>query len=327
MDELKIFASRISNMIVKKENETNITIDWESLLESYGFKEIYENYPKLNDHQSFQNPEYEGIINNIFLDCIKENEKASELMLNDLLVKFDITKNQMKELFKLKFKFIETHPIDEINPCVFVSYSSKDDGKIDFDKITNTLDEIGFRCFIAKEDIKLSEFWENKILKQLDESHIIVAILSKNFKSSNYCNHELGIAIHRDMLVIPLHIEPIESYGFFKKYQSRPFEKYREIQEAIIAHYPHQTINHFLNNLTNDLRKYGNYDSCNRLLKLMDPYFKDFSQRQVEKLVNAVLINTQLHGDYGKPYLRNFYEIHENKIPKDMKDEFEMIIG
>jgi hypothetical protein len=326
MDELMIFASRISNLIVKKENETNTTIEWESLLESYGFKEIYENYPKLNDHQSFKNPEYEGIINKIFLDCIKENKKASELMLNDLLAKFDITKNQMKELFKLKFKFIETNPIDEINPTVFVSYSSKDCDRIDFDKITNTLDEIGFRSFIAKEDIKLSQLWENKILKQLDESHIIVAILSKNFKSSNYCDLELGIATHRDILVIPLYLEPTESYGFFKKYQSRPFEKYREMQEAIIEHYTHQTINHFLNNLTNDLKKYEDYNSCNRLLELMEPYFKDFSDRQVEKLVDAVLINTQLHGDYGKHYLRNFYEMHENKIPEDMKDEFGMII-
>ena len=43
MDELMIFASRISNIIIKNEDKLNTIINWSSLLESYGFKTIYEN--------------------------------------------------------------------------------------------------------------------------------------------------------------------------------------------------------------------------------------------------------------------------------------------
>ena len=239
-----IFASRISNIIIKNEDKLNTIINWSSLLESYGFKTIYEKYSIIDDHQSWNNPEYEGTINKIFLECIKENKKSSEIMLNDILTKLDITKNQMSEIFNIKFKFIDTEPQNEINPVVFISYSSKD--KVDFDKLTRALNEIGFESFIAKEDIKLSELWKNKIIKQLNESDIIIAILSDNFMKSNYCNHELGIAIHRNMLIIPLSIDNKESYGLFEKFQSRPFEKYLELQEAIIEYYTPQTINYFL---------------------------------------------------------------------------------
>lgn len=319
MDEIKIFASRISNLVVR--NET--VLNWSSLLESYGFKEVYDNNPKIDAHQSNNNPEYEGEINKIFLECIKRNKLDAELMLNDLLNKFGITENQMEELFRPKFKFIENDNITDISKTAFISYSSKDD--VDFDKITKALNEIGFDSFIAKEDIKLSEFWEKRILRQLDESNIFIAILSDNFKDSNYCNHELGIAIHRKMLIIPLSLDDNPSYGLFEKFESKPIEKYRELQQTIVDYYSKQTIDYFLINL-NNVQGNWNYDSCNLHLKLMEPYFKEFSNIQVEKLVNAVLTNNQLHGRYGKPYLNSFYEMHKDKIPKNNLKEFERII-
>ena len=58
----------------------------------------------------------------------------------------------------------------------------------------------------------------------------------------------------------------------------------------------------------------------------MNPYFKEFSDNQIDKLVNAVLINNQMHGRYGKPYLKNFYDMYENKIPLEKRKEFKKYI-
>lgn len=320
VDNLKIFAIQISELIVKKENEMAMTINWKNRLESYGFLDIYEEYSEIDNHQSFNNPEYVSCVQEIFFECIDKDLESSEGLLNSFLNTYDISEFEFNESFTNKFSFINENMSDKLNNCVFISHASKDD--VDFKIIEESLKNIRFAWFIAEEDIELSEEWEYKILNQLNESSIIIPILSENFKKSNYCNLEVGIALQRNMLIIPLSIGDVDSYGFFKRFQSKNINDFSqiEIQKAIIRRFPMQTIDYFLENL-NDLSDWS-YDLCNLHLKLMEPYFSKFTQKQINQFVSAVIHNNQLWGFHGKSFLKNFYRLNKNKIPVEDLNEF-----
>lgn len=323
MDELKIFALKVSDLIYRKEKETNISINWELTLESYGFIEIFNKYSEINRHQSFDNSEYVSCINNILIETIKKDRNNSQAMLNYFLNKFNVSKSQFNNLFPDNFRFIEENN-DELNKTVFISHASKDN--VNFDNIKKSLDNIGFDYFIAEEDIELSEEWEIEILNQLNESNIIIPILSKNFKESNYCDLELGIALQKNSLVIPLTVDTTHSYGFVKNESKDINDSINvRIPKAILKKHTSQMISHLISRL-NDLNIPWDYDLCNLYLKIMESYFDKFDDTQVFQFVNAVISNNQLHGDLGKSYLKKFYEINSEIIPKNLIKDFKRVL-
>ena len=90
-------------------------------------------------------------------------------------------------------------------PKVFISYSMND--KEIAARIKKILTSFGIDCFMAHDDIEVSEEWRQRILKELDEANIFIPILSDNFKDSDWCSQEAGIACFRSILFIPLSIE------------------------------------------------------------------------------------------------------------------------
>ena len=88
---------------------------------------------------------------------------------------------------------------------VFISYSMKD--KEIASKIKKILTRFRIVCFIAHDDIEVSEEWRRRILKELNDADIFIPILSDNFKNSDWCSQEAGIACFRNILFIPLSIK------------------------------------------------------------------------------------------------------------------------
>lgn len=326
MDKLKVFALKVSNLIIANEQTTGIPIDWESILNSFGFEDIFEKNIEIKRHQSYGNNEYSKVANKILLESIEKNRKTSEEMLNYLLNTSKISNAQYDFLFEDKFNFIKDNRLKEINNTVFISYSSKD--KIDFDIINNALENIGFKSYIAEKNIDLIDEWKQDIIRQLNESDIVIAILSKNFKKSDYCSQEIGIAIQRESIIIPLTLDETDSYGFFTETHAKNINDEAEIRipKAIVKkYYTQQMINYLIDRLM-DLELCNNYDICNLYLEIMKPVFKKFNDHQVNNLVKAVQYNNQLHGKYGTQYLQEFYELHNSKISQDLINEFEKII-
>jgi len=325
LSEIEIFALKVSDLIIENEKENMSIIDWKSILISYGFKEIFEKYSIINKHQSYNNPEYNTILNKIFLEAIQKDEKNCEEMLNYLLNKIHISEAQFDYLFENKFKFIQDRRLKTINKTVFISYSSKD--SIDFNIINQSLETIGFKTYVAEKDIDLTEKSMTDILRQLNESDIFIALISKNFKQSDYCSQELGIAIQRNMLIIPLTIDGKDSYGFIHENHAKNImdDPTMRIPKAIVKRYLPQMIDDLINRLM-DLKICNNYDLCNVHLKIMEPFFGKFNNPQINNLVTAVLTNDQLHGKMSKQCLKKFYEKNKSKINNDIIINFENII-
>ena len=76
----------------------------------------------------------------------------------------------------------------------------------------------GISAFVAHEDIEPTDEWEEEILKALFSMDALVAIITPDFKASLWTDQEVGVALGRDVLVIPIRRED-DPHGFMAKYQ------------------------------------------------------------------------------------------------------------
>ena len=115
---------------------------------------------------------------------------------------------------------------------LFFSHSHKDLDLIR--SIKQILEKTNWiECFVAHKDIKLSKEWEQEIQKHLNCCDCLIAFLSKNFKSSDYCDQEVGVAINRQIPICQFTLDDTKSYGFIKYLQAKPFKKPEKLANLI----------------------------------------------------------------------------------------------
>jgi len=85
---------------------------------------------------------------------------------------------------------------------LFVSHRSSD--KVRLAKLKAKLREYGIDCFLAHEDIQETKAWRDMIKQGLQSCHGMVTVGSPGFKESIWCNQEIGWAMCRGLLVLPL---------------------------------------------------------------------------------------------------------------------------
>lgn len=85
---------------------------------------------------------------------------------------------------------------------MFISHLT-DDKSIagDLKRILGTL---GISCFVAHEDIKPTKVWQDEIVKALVTADALCVIVSPGLVNSEWCDQEVGFAMGRDILCIPL---------------------------------------------------------------------------------------------------------------------------
>jgi hypothetical protein len=76
----------------------------------------------------------------------------------------------------------------------------------------------GVTSFVAHEDIQPAEEWLQEIEKGLASMDALAAVLTPEFSGSSWTDHEVGIAVGRGVLVIPIR-KGQDPYGFIGKYQ------------------------------------------------------------------------------------------------------------
>jgi hypothetical protein len=101
---------------------------------------------------------------------------------------------------------------------LFLSHSSVN--KVLVAEVKKELLCYGVQSFVAHEDITPSKEWLREIQNALQTCNALVAFLSERFRSSDYCDHEVGYALCRSILVIPVSLEKMNPYGLMAPLQS-----------------------------------------------------------------------------------------------------------
>lgn len=140
------------------------------------------------------------VLSGVKTEIISEIAKELEIIEDSVSVKDEIITFWEKGHFKLFISHIVKH-------------------KIKASQLQQGLKIYGISSFVAHEDIEPSREWQVEIEKALYSMDGLVALLTEGFNESKWCDQEVGAAIGRDVLIIPIKKE-INPYGFIGKFQA-----------------------------------------------------------------------------------------------------------
>lgn len=100
---------------------------------------------------------------------------------------------------------------------MFISH--KVENKISASNLKSCMEVYGISGFVAHEDIKPSKEWQQEIENALKTAHALCAIITPKFITSTWCDQEVGFALGRGLLCIPIKKEA-DPYGLLGKYQA-----------------------------------------------------------------------------------------------------------
>lgn len=90
--------------------------------------------------------------------------------------------------------------------------------KVNTARLQQALKKYAISSFVAHEDIEPSKEWQIEIEAALHTMDALAAILMPGFKESNWCDQEVGVAVGRNVLIVPVR-KGLDPYGFIGKYQ------------------------------------------------------------------------------------------------------------
>jgi len=330
VDENVLYIGRISKLIYNLEDEK---IDWETILEAFGFEDLLIMHGLFLSSQNFPGDEdYFLNIKNVLKDAYKKKPKDA-LQMFQYIFKNDlgIQKKELNEIDKDLSNFLnndlspsQTNNVNNnsirTNLNVFISYNTVD--KVVAAKIKEILESFGIECFMAHEDIGVSEEWKQRILTELKEADIFIPVLSDNFRKSDWCSQEAGIACFRNILFIPLSLDKKNRipYGFMSHRQGEIINKYnipiKYLINPIVDNFP--TINIF-GNLLDELFMVRGFREAERIMSNLEPFFKKLNINEINRLVDISISNYQIYaaGRCKREYLPKFIKINKDKIDKE----------
>jgi hypothetical protein len=201
----------------------------------------------------------------------------------------------------------------------FISYASSI--KNTAGKIKSTLDEFGFNCFLAHEDIPPQTVWPKEIISALKECELFLPLLTQKFMESYYCQQEIGFAYCKDVEILPVMISK-EPMGMIADLQAVKFNK-DDVNGScwrIVKHIGNNSKNSekVLDSLITWFGESESYHTANERAKRILSDF-DFSKIQVEKIRDHIRRNSQIHQTKGaRDAIFKFME----KYPSNFDEEF-----
>jgi TIR domain len=73
----------------------------------------------------------------------------------------------------------------------------------------------GVDAFVAHDTIEPTRPWQDVIESALATCHALAALVTTDFKESNWCDQEVGFAVGRGILIISVRIGH-DPYGFIE---------------------------------------------------------------------------------------------------------------
>jgi hypothetical protein len=204
-------------------------------------------------------------------------------------------------------------PAKEIR--VFISYSTLD--KTIAGQVKKFFASLKIAAFLAHDDIEVSQEWKDRIVEELLLSNVVIPILSRSFKSSEWTSQEIGFAFGKgNVLFIPLSIDGTTPYGFISHIQGKPIRpeglNYDLITEPLINHFPHMMIPLLIERMAGAMT----YRDAEGLMMPLVPHFNKFNDQEINAFAEASAGNGQIWDAKGckRDYLPKFLALHEARV-------------
>lgn len=179
----------------------------------------------------------------------------------------------------------------------------------------------GFDVFCAHEDIRPATEWQDDILRNLDMADVFIAVLTSDFKESDWTDQETGVAVAGNKFIIPIQID-MSPYGFINKYQSLKLRTdvsngleiaTGEIIDAMIlrSKFKADMKSFFINVLAES----NSFDQAKIRARVVCNKFNDFSKGDINRIYTATMENNQIYGSFGaQDALLSLFKRHQDKL-------------
>jgi hypothetical protein len=187
---------KLINQIALKLQEQMTYVEIDSYLPAFGIN--------CKDYKSSTNSK------RVYVQELLSNQKEEIILqiADELEIEYNINKNKNLELATFW---------EQGHFKLFISHLAK--YKIQATNLKDGLKLYGISGFVAHVDIEPSKQWQDEIEKALHTMDALTAILMEGFKESNWCDQEIGFAVGKDVLIIPIRRD-LDPYGFIGKYQA-----------------------------------------------------------------------------------------------------------
>lgn len=199
---------------------------------------------------------------------------------------------------------------------IFISHAHED--KIIAGGLKTSLESLGYQAFVAHDDILPLTEWRKEIVKALDECKAFIVIISLNSNKSQWVHQEIGYACARNVLIIPIKTDSENPTALISDIQALSFQiasdqRYHdnkaiydicasEVRSAMDGQ-RRGAIPSSTDFLINELISSPSYAKGTPIFKELDK-ISVFSEEQMDKLLDAALMNDQVRGNFDAS---NFY--------------------
>lgn len=165
------------------------------------------------------------------------------------------------------------------------------------------LKQYGVSGFVAHEDIAPSLEWQEEIEVALRSMDAMAALLTPEFHDSSWTDQEVGVAIGRGVLVIPVRL-PVVPYGFMAKIQalrgdlSRPAPLASALVDILLTR--PRTATGMRTALVVALERSSSWASSKTVSTKIEAA-GGFTAEQLARIEAAIIANDEVNGSFGVP--------------------------
>ena len=121
---------------------------------------------------------------------------------------------------------------------LFISHLASD--KDNAQQLKEKLEQYAISGFVAHSDIQPTKEWQNEIELALETCDSLIALLIPEFHKSKWTDQEIGMALGRNILIIPIK-NGQNPYGFIGKFQVWILRQCCRVGKYISAQASHRT--------------------------------------------------------------------------------------
>ena len=213
----------------------------QELLEAQGYKEIAKLVNSDNVHEVYYNSENWNDIDAYSVNVYVTPMMYAMLEQGKLLQKYEdsilnalnaVTKGEqdfyihhVSIVARSKASKLETNNDKTVDTSMWKTgyfrmfISHKVENKKSASNLKIAFEKFGISGFVAHEDIKPSKRWHQEIVNALKSAHSLCAIITPKFITSTWCDQEVGFALGRGLLCIPIKKEA-DPYGLLGEFQA-----------------------------------------------------------------------------------------------------------
>ena len=205
----------------------------------------------------------------------------------------------------------------------FLSYSDKD--RIIAKKLAVELKKFDFNIFLAHEGIVTGTVWEDKLKNEIYNRELFLVLLSENFKTAPFTNHEVGIATAHNKRIFSIRVDNIDPYGFMTKFHAAQINSEINSDEITILASELTTFTKegqkLIDEAIEDLVTANQFAAANAAASRLSAY-PSFTPEQLDKIAKAYLENYEVRGSWtAGPFASDLFLKMWNLLGFEFKDK------